>query len=183
MEQTLYPDILNIIYTYLDKKSLIKYDTANTNKKNRHTMLYTFQNYYNYQMSTCTWTILRGIQFIYQICKIKYIKHISPVCKYLTIHGQGEINVYNDIIESLYIDMYSNSYIIKDISCKNLKKITIVSTNHYQINLDIFKNLHYNCPNIEKIILIIKGDNDIDINKLIKNKNVNIKIKRLFKYL
>ena len=154
MEQTLYPDILNIIYTFLDKKSLIKYDTANTNKKNRHTMLYTLQKYYNYQMSTCTWTIIRGIKFIYQTCKIKYIKHISPICKYLTIHGQGEINVYNDIIESLYIDMYSNSYIIKDIVCKNLKKLTIVFAKLGAINEDLLNYLENKCPKLEQITFI-----------------------------
>jgi hypothetical protein len=185
MESLLYPELLNIIYTFLDKKSLIKYDTANTNKKNRVNMLYTFQNYYNYQIGTCMWTIIRGIKFISQTCKIKYIKYVSPVCKYLTIHGKGEINVYNDNIESLYIDMHLNNYVIKDILCKNLKKMTIVLANNNQINLEIFKYLHYKCPNIEKIILMMDESN-INISELIKNKNINIlrlKTLKLFKHL
>ena len=171
MESILCHDSLNIIYSFLDKKSLMNYDTANTNKKNREIMLHNFKNYYKYQISTCIWTIKRDIKFTSQICKVKYIYSISTICKHLILHSTGGINIINHNIETLYIDMHLNKNNISNILCKNLKKITIV----YAINLclDIFTSLESKCPKLVKILLI-KCNINTDINGL--NNNIKIKI-------
>lgn len=174
MESILYHSLLNIVYSFLDKKSLVTYDSANTNIKNREIMLYTFQNYYDYKISTCRWSILKGFKFVYQTCKVKYIDYVSPICKNLIIHKQGCINIKNDNITTLYIDMHANGCRIRNIICKNLKNLTIVLAERNLIDLDIFKYLDCNCPKIEKIILI-NCDISFDITKLVKN-NVKIKI-------
>ena len=175
MESILCPDMLNIIYTFLDKKSLAKYDSANLNKKNREIMLYTFQNYYNYNFDTCSWTILRGIKFISQICKVKYINYVSSVCKKLILHGKGDINIINDNIEKLYIDMYLNKR-IENIICKKLKNLTIILDGNVQFNSHIFEFLEYNCPKLENLFLV-RCNISADISNLIKNKNKNIKVR------
>ena len=71
--------------------------------------------------------------------------------------------------------MHANEYGIRNIICKNLKKLTIVLAQRNLINLDIFRYLDCNCPKIEKIILI-NCDIRMDITKLVKNTNIKIKV-------
>ena len=171
MEQTLYPDILNIIYTFLDKKSLIKYDTANTNKKNRDVMMYTFKNFCNYRINTCRWTIKREFKFQTEITTVKYLQYVSDCCTNLMIHGNGIIKIINDNIEKLFIDMYDNKFSLQKINCKKVKIITIIYATY--IDSIVISDLYKYCPELKMLRFVNCNISDPDILNHTKYKIIN----------
>jgi hypothetical protein len=171
MEIIIYPVLLNRIFTFLDKKSLMNYDSANTNKKNRDVMLYTFKNFCNYRINTCRWTIKRGFKFQTEITTVKYLQYVSDRCTNLMLRGAGTVKIINDNIEKLFIDMYDNKYSLQKINCKKVKNITIIYANY--IDSSVISNLCEHCPELKILRFINCNISDPGILNHSKYKIIN----------
>ena len=144
---------LSNILSFLDKKTLVNYDTALLHKKSRNIFLKVIQ-FTKFNIEICKWTSIRNINFVKIICSSKYAKYFNCNVKKLIINHKNnniftdKFLIYNDYIEELHIDLNNHHVVLEELIAKNLKVLTLVYVR--KINVKIFDT----CPNLEKIILI-----------------------------
>ena len=179
------PDyVIIIIFSFLDKFSLQKYDSAMTSKSDRKYYLSTIKLL---KISNpCRWSYLRGVQgFDRQICKFNNINYVSKYCTDLIIYGNYSDKNYktfyinNENIKKLRIDLYSKNIQLFELYAKNLEELYFVR--YVNININVLKNISKNCPKLKKInficpICIIY--NEEQIKKLINTDKIEVKIKK-----
>ena len=87
MEDELNDDILSLIYSYLDKKSLKRYDIALTSKKLRKIFKNILPKVRYTSINVCEWTYKRGIRNMYEYSLFYNLKYVTDLCKTLVISG------------------------------------------------------------------------------------------------
>jgi len=177
MEYVLDEYIIANILSFLDQKSLKKYDNAITSKKLRKLYLVALEKS-SLKIRISSWTILRNIKKVSNICHYLYAKFYEYNVKKLIICGcrskfrKDTFVLENDYISMLHIDIFS-TVTLTSLRAKNLKTIFIV--NLYDINKYVLKNLHYTCPQLKKITIIFPSEK-LDKKIILINKNINIHV-------
>lgn len=159
------PDVLLIIFSFLSKKDLLSYDTAQTNKTGRQQFLDCLEHIGEHlKISSCRWTYTRKIWRSYESISITLLNFISPKCRSLFISTskiplrykpQTELILTNNTIEKLHIDygVYPNLTYLQGIKSTSLKFLTMVNVaccdNTFMKELIID-----NCPNLKEIRVI-----------------------------
>ena len=168
IESNLGLDMLVNIFSFFDKKTLLNYDSALMNKKNREVFFYLLRSYKNvFKIKTCKWVRLRGIQNENERCNFYNIEYISGLCKNLQITASSDtkwaiVNINNDNLEKMYIDLgnYGEKCYINSIKCKKLTSLTMVYVKN--INYEFLNNIIQSCPLVKKIIFFYCDNEKIE---------------------
>ena len=154
MELILPFDILRLIFSFLDKKSIMIYDTAVVSREKRSIFLDALKQF-NISI-ICRWTYIRNIRIEKGLCAYYNTSYIPKMCKNLIINS-GRIrgmcthfDVINHSIIYLHIDLFNSKGFLRNIDAKNLEKITFVHYKNYDEEI-----VQRSCPKLKKVTLII----------------------------
>jgi hypothetical protein len=174
MEFILPLEIIINVFSFLDKKSIMCYDTALCSKSRREIFLLALKNFRICNM--CEWTYLRNIKIKEGICPYFNTEYISDNCEKLIVSGDRSkkfvFEVINDNIKTLHVDLGITCAYFESIKCLNLEKITMVNV----IHMNIFKNLNINCPKLKKVTMVYCDNANLQDNfNYIHNIEVDVK--------
>ena len=173
--------VIIIIFSFLDKFSLQKYDSAMTSKNDRKYYLSTIKLLKI--ANPCRWSYLRGVQgFDRQICNFNNINYVSKYCTDLIIYGSSKnyktFYINNENIKKLRIDLCSKNIELFELYAKNLEELYFVK--YVNININVLENISKNCPKLKKINFIspICVYNEEQIKNAINTDKIAVKIKK-----
>ena len=152
-------DILRIIFSFLDKKSIFTYDTSLLSKDRRYIFLEVLKVYNGNIKNICEWTYLRNIKIKTGLCPYYNNMFIPETCERLIISSGSKyklcrrleyFDIVNHNIKYLHVDLFNSYCVFATLKAKNLEILRMI---HCENNT-IFKNIKNECPKLKKIILI-----------------------------